>query len=156
MDFIQDYASLLPRLLPPSLYNPLFTILTTTFGLMRTLQTHLSPLLTRLVTQPDVASILALLAILFISLKILDMMYRAVIFWVNMVLRLVFWGSILLVGLWVWNRGMDGFLEDVQGLGAHWMGEFEKYSGEVKEFQRQKEDQLRFQAAQKQKGRGWR
>ncbi|KAH7385593.1 nuclear pore assembly and biogenesis-domain-containing protein [Pyrenochaeta sp. MPI-SDFR-AT-0127] len=156
MDFIQDYASLLPRLLPPSLYNPLIRILSTTFGLTRTLQTHLSPLLTRLITQPDVASILALLAIFFISLKILDMMYRAVIFWVNMVLRLVFWGSILLVGLWVWNRGVEGFVEDLQGLGEYWVGEYERYSGEVKSFQRQKEDQIRFQAQQKQKGRGWR
>lgn len=84
------------------------------------------------------------------------MMYRAVIFWVNMVLRLAFWGSILLVGLWVWNRGVDGFVEDLQGLGEYWAGEYERYSGEVKSFQRQKEDQIRFQAQQKQKGRGWR
>ncbi|CAO2650374.1 Nn.00g016660.m01.CDS01 [Neocucurbitaria sp. VM-36] len=151
-----DYVSLLPRLLPPSLYNPLLTVLTTTFGLMRTLQSHLSPLLTRLITQPDVASILALLAIFFISLKILDMMYRAVMFWVNMALRLVFWGAIVFVGLWVYNRGVDGFVEDLQGLGEHWMGEYQKYSGEVKAFQKQKEDQIRFQAGQKQRGRGWR
>ncbi|KAJ4367632.1 hypothetical protein N0V83_007217 [Neocucurbitaria cava] len=150
------YATLLPRLLPPSLYNPVFTVLSTTFGMMRTLQSHLSPLFTRLITQPDVASILALLAIFFISLKILDMMYRAVMFWVNMVLRLLFWGTILFVGLWVYNRGVDGFVEDAQHLVQYWVGEVEKYSGEVKAFQQQKEDQMRFQAAQKQRGRGWR
>ena len=148
--------TLLPRLLPPSLYNPILTILTTSFGLVSTLQTHLTPLLTRLITQPDVASILALIAVFFISLKILDMMYRVVMFWVNMVLRLVFWGSMLVLGLWLWNRGVDGFVEDIQGLGEHWAGEYERYSGEVKAFQQQKEDQIRNQAGQKQRGRGWR
>ncbi|OAL50645.1 hypothetical protein IQ07DRAFT_587303 [Pyrenochaeta sp. DS3sAY3a] len=155
MDFIQDYITVLPRFLPPSLYNPLFSIVTTLFGLTRTLQTHLSPILTRIVTQPDVASILALLAILFISLKILDMMYRAVMFWVTMALRLVFWGAILALGFWIWNRGPDGFVEDVQDLGEYWVGEYDKYSGEVKAFQQQKESQLRQQAGKK-KGRGWR
>ncbi|RYO29253.1 hypothetical protein AA0111_g6279 [Alternaria arborescens] len=105
MDFIQDYAALIPRFLPPSFASPLLQLLTTFFGISRTLTTHLSPLLNKLITQPDVASILALLAIFFISLKILDMMYRAVIFWVNLALRLVFWGGILVVGFWVYNRG---------------------------------------------------
>jgi hypothetical protein len=149
-----DYATLLPRLLPASLANPLLTLLTTTLGLTRTLQVHLSPLITRLITQPDVATILALVAILFISLKVLDMMYRAVMFWVNMVLRLVFWGSILLLGFWVWNRGVDGFVDDISGLLQHWTGEYEKYSGEIKKFQEQKEGQIRNKAAQRQ--RGWR
>lgn len=149
-----DYASLLPRLLPASLANPLLTLLTTSLGLTRTLQTHLSPLVTRLITQPDVATILALLAIFFVSLKILDMMYRAVMFWVNMVLRLVLWGSVVVLGLWVWNRGLDGFVDDVSGLMEYWGGEYEKYSGEVKKFQEQKEGQIRMKAEQRK--RGWR
>jgi hypothetical protein len=82
------------------------------------------------------------------------MMYRAVMFWVNMVLRLVFWGSILLLGFWVWNRGVDGFVDDISGLMQHWTGEYEKYSGEIKKFQEQKEGQIRNKAAQRQ--RGWR
>jgi hypothetical protein len=94
---------LLPRLLPPSLANPILTLLTTTLGMTRTLHTHLSPLFTRLITQPDVATILALLAIFFISLKILDMMYRAVMFWINMAIRLVFWGSIVVLGSEAWK-----------------------------------------------------
>ena len=116
----------------------------------------MSPLLNKLVTQPDVATILALLAIFFISLKILDMMYRAVIFWVNLALRLLFWGGILVMGLWVWNRGPEGFVEDLQGLGEYWVGEYEKYSGEVKSFQQQKEDQIRVQAGQQERKRRWR
>ncbi len=150
-----DYASLLPRLLPPSLYNPIIKILTTTFGVSRTLQRHLTPLFTRLITQPDVATIVAVVIIFFISLKVLDMMYRAVIFWVNLALRLVFWGTILVMGLWMWNRGVDGFVDDVQGLGEYWLGEYERYSHEVKTFQKQKEDQIRVQAGTKKAKRGW-
>lgn len=82
------------------------------------------------------------------------MMYRAVMFWINMALRLVFWGAIAVLGLWIWNRGVDGFVEDVSGLGEYWVGEYEKYSGEVKKFQGQKEEQIRVQAHKR--GRGWR
>lgn len=149
-----DYISLLPRILPPSLANPLLTLVTTTMSLAHTVSTHLSPLLTRLITQPDIASILALLAIFFLSLKILDMMYRTVVFWVNLVLRLVFWGAVVMVGFWVWNRGVDGFVEDVSGLVEHWGSEYEKYSGEVRDWQVQQERQVRIKAAQGGKVRG--
>lgn len=154
MDFIQDYASLLPRLLPPSVANPILTLLTTALGLTRTLQAHLTPFLTRLITQPDIASILLLLVALFISMKVLDMLYRAVLFWINLALRLAFWGGILALGMWVWTRGPEGFVEDVTDLGEYWMGEYQRYSGEVAGFKRQKEEQIRLQAAKK--GRGWR
>jgi hypothetical protein len=150
-----DYVTLLPRLLPPSIASPLLTLVTTLFGITRTLQTHLQPLFTRLVTEPDAASILVVVAALFISFKILDMMYRAVLFWVNLVFRLVLWGGVGLIGLWVYNRGVDGFVQDVQDLAGRWAGEYEKYSGEVKKYQQDQEAQIRLQAKQQQ-GRGWR
>jgi hypothetical protein len=148
-----DYATLIPRFLPASFASPLLTLLTTSLGLTRTLQTHLTPLLTRLITQPDVATILLVVALFFISLKVLDMMYRAVMFWVNMALRLVFWGAIVVLGMWVWNRGVDGFVDDVGGLMEYWTGQYEKYSGEVKMVKEQKEGQIRMKAEQK---RRWR
>jgi hypothetical protein len=152
-----DYVTLLPRLLPPSVASPLLTFVTTAFGIFRTIQTHLTPLFSRVVTQPDVASILALVAIFFISLKILDMMYRAVLFWVNMVIRLALWGSMAVLGLWVYNRGIDGFVRDVQDISQTWMGSYEKYSNEVKKYQAEKEGQIRMQAGQQaaQQGKGW-
>ena len=60
-----------------------------------------------------------------------------------------------LIGLWVYNRGVDGFVQDVQDLAARWAGEYEKYSGEVKKYQQDQEAQIRMQAKQ-QGGRGWR
>lgn len=94
-----------------------------------------------------------LLVIFFISMKILDMMYRAVLFWVKLVFRLAVLGAIMVLGLWMYNRGVDGFIEDVQALGEKWAGDYEKYTGEVKKYQAQKEAQIRMQAANK--GRGW-
>ncbi|KAF2656649.1 hypothetical protein K491DRAFT_703938 [Lophiostoma macrostomum CBS 122681] len=154
MDFVQDYLPLLNNLLPPSLLSTLISLTTTTFGVFKTIQTNLTPLLQRLTTQPDLTSILVLVIILFASFKILDMAYRAVMFWINLVFKLVFWGGLTVLGYWVWHRGVDGFMEDVQGLVEHWTGSYEKYSGEVKKFQRQKERELKMKQAGY--GRRWR
>ncbi|KAF2120737.1 nuclear pore assembly and biogenesis-domain-containing protein [Lophiotrema nucula] len=132
MEFIQDYLNVLPRFLPPSIYNTLFTTLTTAFGLFRTLQAHLTPLFTRIINQPDITSLLIVAVVLLVSLKILDMAYRAVMFWVNLVVKLVLWGGIAILGVWMWNRGIDGFVDDVQELVEYWMDQYQNFSSEVK------------------------
>jgi hypothetical protein len=105
-------------------------------------------------TQPDLTSILVLVVLLFASFKILDMAYRAVMFWVNLVLKLAFWGGLATMGFWVWHRGVDGFTEDVQNLIEFWAGSYQKYSGEVKKFQKQKEREMKMK--QSGYGRQWR
>jgi hypothetical protein len=147
-NLVADYITLLPRFLPPSIASPLLTVFTSAFGILRAVQTHFSPLITKILTQPDVASILALLAILLISLKILDMAYRAVIFWVKLVVRLVMWGTMVGIGFWVWNRGVDGFVEDVRELGQYWWTQYERFAGDAKGWQKAEEAQIRFQAGQ--------
>jgi hypothetical protein len=82
------------------------------------------------------------------------MMYRAVMFWVNMVIRLVFWGSIVVLGMWVYNRGVDGFVDDISGLVEYWSGEYDKYSGEVRRFKESDQEQIQIKAEQRR--RGWR
>lgn len=79
-------------------------------------------------------------------------MYRAIMFWVNMAIRLAFWGSIAVLGVWVYNRGVDGFVEDAGGLIEHWMGEYERFSGEVKGRREREERQIRMKAERR--GRG--
>lgn len=59
------------------------------------------------------------------------MAYRAVMFWVRLVVQLVVWGSAAVLGMWVWNRGVEGAVEDIQGLTEYWMGQFEYFKGEV-------------------------
>lgn len=82
------------------------------------------------------------------------MAYRAVMFWVMLVYRLVIWGLVVGVGVWVWQRGVEGFVEDVKGLGEVWAGEYQRFSGEVKAYQSQKEQQIRMD--QNKGRRGWR
>lgn len=81
---------------------------------------------------PDLISVLLLAIILLISLKILDYARRMVVFWVTLAFRLVFWGSVLGLGWYVWRVGVEnagrdlgwvwgvveGFVEDFQGRAA--------------------------------------
>ncbi|KAF2202689.1 hypothetical protein GQ43DRAFT_430519 [Delitschia confertaspora ATCC 74209] len=135
MNYIQDYIHFAPKLLPPSVSGPLTTIITSFLAVSRTASTHLFPLLTRLTTQlttqPDLASVLLLLALLFLSFKVLDMAYRAVIFWVRLAVRLTFWGGLGVIGLWVWSRGMEGAIEDAQMMAQYWWGQFQEFQGDV-------------------------
>lgn len=123
----QDIAALLPRYLPPTVSHPLIHALTTMLSLAHTLSTHLTPLL----REPSIPSLLALALLLLVTLKILDMAYRAVLFWIRLAFRLAFWGAVVGVGFWVWSRGVDGFVEDVGELAGFWWGEYERWKGEV-------------------------
>jgi hypothetical protein len=58
-------------------------------------------------SMPDLLSIFLLAVILFVSIKILDYAYRVVVFWVTLAFRLVFWGSILGVGWYVYSVGIE-------------------------------------------------
>ncbi|KAF2706837.1 hypothetical protein K504DRAFT_459258 [Pleomassaria siparia CBS 279.74] len=143
MEMIQEYLPLLTSSIPPALLNPLITVLSTLFGVVKFLQTHLTPLIQDAVAKPDLTSILVLVAILFVSFKILGMAYRAVMFWVTLALRLAVWGVVGLVGFWIYTRGLDGFTEDVQDWAQYWSGEYDRYSSEVKRFQKQQEGKIR-------------
>ncbi|KAF1968627.1 hypothetical protein BU23DRAFT_583147 [Bimuria novae-zelandiae CBS 107.79] len=154
MDMIQDYLSLLHRLLPATLTNPLIQVITTLYGIYRTAYSHFSPLLTQVITQPDIASVLALVAILWFSLQIFGMLYRSVMFWVRLVWTLAKYALIIGVSLWIWNRGADGAIEDARGAAEFWTGEYQRFKGEAKAWKGAEEAQIRMQAQQR--GYGWR
>jgi hypothetical protein len=145
MDNVQDILGYLP--LPNSILTHLTTHSTTYLTLFQRLQTirklchtqlinpllnHLIyPALLRLYNSPDILTIVLLGVLLLISLKILELLRRAVVFWVRMFTRLAFWGSILVAGVYVWGRGWEGALEDGQRWGgeiaALWMREYRRY-----------------------------
>lgn len=75
--------------------------------------------------KPDLATIALLLIILFISLKILNMLYQAVMFWVRLAQRIIFWGSIIAIGVWLYNRGPDGAMEDMGYLASTFWQEYQ-------------------------------
>lgn len=59
------------------------------------------------------------------------MLRRAVMFWVRMFTRLVFWGSVLVAGVYVWGRGWEGAVDDVSTYGGEvarvWMREYRRF-----------------------------
>ncbi|KAG5294753.1 hypothetical protein I7I48_11411 [Histoplasma ohiense] len=92
----------------------------------------LAPLQTLLSSPPDLASLLILALILFISLRVLDYARRIITFWVMLVFRLVFWGSVVGAAYYVyvvgWERAareagwllglFQGFVEELWASGV--------------------------------------
>jgi len=97
----------------------------------RAFQNYLLPLVSSLSEKPDVASIILLLILLFVSLKLLNLVYNAVMFWVRLATRLFFWGTIIGVGLWIWQRGPDGVASDMESLFRAWRGEYEFWKAQA-------------------------
>jgi len=76
---------------------------------------------------PDLVQILILAVILFISLKVLDYARRVIVFWVMLVFRLVFWGSLLGLGLYVYRVGVENAGRDVGWVWGVVMGFVENF-----------------------------
>ncbi|KAH1401529.1 hypothetical protein KXW91_006113, partial [Aspergillus fumigatus] len=70
---------------------------------------------------PDLVSVLLLLAILVVSLKVLDYARRVVMFWVMLVVRVVFYGSLVALGCYVYSVGVEKAGRDLGWLlGVLW------------------------------------
>lgn len=69
---------------------------------------------------------LMLAGLLVVSLVILDYIRRLVIWWVmwwvRFLVRLVFWGSVVFVGFYVYNFGLEQTVQDAGRLGGFAMG----------------------------------
>ncbi|KAJ5713976.1 Nuclear pore assembly and biogenesis protein APQ12 [Penicillium malachiteum] len=100
----------------PYLIAPLSTLLTTTST----------------AAMPDLMTVLIMVVILFFSLKLLDYMRRLVMFWVTLAFQVLFWGSVLGLGWYVYTVGVEnagrdlgwiwgvvmGFVQDFQARAA--------------------------------------
>ncbi|KAJ6006196.1 Nuclear pore assembly and biogenesis protein [Penicillium sp. IBT 35674x] len=109
-------ANLRSAYVQPYIVEPLSTFLTSTSTAV----------------MPDLLSVFLLVVIFFISLKILDYARRLVMFWVMLAFRLVFWGSLIGLGFYVYQVGVEsagrdlgwlfgvamGFVEDFQKSGS--------------------------------------
>jgi len=73
---------------------------------------------------PSWSTIFLLCVVLYLSLKVVDMLWRAIWFWISFILKIVFWLSIALVGLYTWNRGIEGTYEDLMYYVDYWMNEY--------------------------------
>lgn len=72
----------------------------------------LSPIQTMLNTPPDLFSVLILVFLFIISLKILDYTRRVIVFWVTLIFRLVFWGTIIGAGWYAYSVGLEKAAKD--------------------------------------------
>lgn len=61
---------------------------------------------------PDILTLGILAIALVISLKVLDYMRKAIIYWISMAIRLAMWVSVIGVGIYVWQRGVEQSFED--------------------------------------------
>lgn len=62
---------------------------------------------------PDMTTVALLAIMLLISLKLLNMLRKTIIYWISMAMRLTMWVSVAAVGLYVWQRGIEQSMEDL-------------------------------------------
>lgn len=84
------------------------------YTLLNTAKSYILPLIDQVSKKPDLATIALLIVILFVSLKILNMLLQTVLFWLRLARTIAFWGGLGALGLWMYTRGPEGVWEDVQ------------------------------------------
>jgi hypothetical protein len=86
-----------------------------------------------LIEKPDLTKIALTLVILYLSLKLLNMLVQSVLFWVRLAFRISFWGGLAVLAFWISQRGIDGAAEDLEYWYRVWKGELEYYKGQAEE-----------------------
>ena len=62
---------------------------------------------------PDFAALALLAVIVLVSIKVLDMLRKSIIYWLGLALRLALWAMVAGVGVYVWQRGFEQSIEDL-------------------------------------------
>ncbi|KXT04404.1 hypothetical protein AC578_3567 [Pseudocercospora eumusae] len=149
MDQIQDWATYISQNheIPPSYLSyaqQAFGYASTANGYLSTLKSYLLPLINQVSQKPDLATIALLLIILFISLKILNMLFQTVMFWFRMARRLVFWGGLVGLAVWMYTRGPEGAAADLQYWYETWMGEYQHWKEQERVARLMQQQQAQF------------
>ena len=97
------------------------------FSAVSTVKSYLLPIVDQISQKPDLATIALLLIIVLVSLKSLDMLYQTIMFWVRLVRRVLFWGGLVALALWMYTRGPEGVADDAQYWFNTWNGEYQKF-----------------------------
>ncbi|KAL4865213.1 hypothetical protein BDV12DRAFT_200335 [Aspergillus spectabilis] len=93
----------------------------------------IQPLAHMLASTPDLASVLVLVFILFVSFKVLDYTRRAVMFWVWLTIRLAWWVTIISLGLYMYQAGWARVARDVGFLFSFLVGALEQFGRSLEE-----------------------
>ncbi|MCJ1284776.1 hypothetical protein MMC26_004112 [Xylographa opegraphella] len=67
----------------------------------------------RLSDAPDIATLVVIVLVAWISLRVLDILRRQIIYWISLVLKLLLWAAVALAGFYVYQRGVEQSLEDL-------------------------------------------
>ena len=78
-----------------------------------------------------------MLVILYISLKLVNMLVQSVLFWVRLTFRITFWGGLVVLAFWLSQRGVDGAAEDVGYWYRMWKGELDYYKSQAEQIAEQ-------------------
>ena len=79
-------------------------------------------------SKPDLATLALLLIILFLSLKILNILVQTLLFWLRLAKRIAFWGGLLGLGVWMYTRGPEGVGEDLGYWWSVWNQDYQYWS----------------------------
>lgn len=105
-------------------YSPYLNYLSPYLSYLSAFKTYTLLLIEQITKKPDLATIALLLVILFVSLKILDMLWQSVLFWFRLAKKIIFWGGLLVLGTWLYVRGLEGVVEDLGYWQGQWRGEY--------------------------------
>lgn len=97
------------------------------WSLISTARSYAFLLVDQVSRKPDLATIALLLVVIFVSLKILDILWQTLMFWVRLVRRVVFWGGLVVLAMWMWTRGPEGVIEDLSYWAGVWQQEKDQW-----------------------------
>lgn len=66
-------------------------------------------------------------------MQILNMLWRWLRFWLSLFVKISLWAGAALLGMWLWARGPEGFVADVEDLVAYWQGEYRYYKSQAEQ-----------------------
>lgn len=129
------WLHLLRQHLSLSHFHTAYRILTTIQSYTTYTVTYLSALSASLSgsTSPSLISIALLVVILFLSLQMLNMLWKWLKWWVYMAGKIAFYGGLIVLGLWLWSRGPDGFVADVEHLVGYFLMEYQYYKRQAEQ-----------------------
>ncbi|KAL4969139.1 Apq12 family protein [Aspergillus stella-maris] len=91
------------------------------------------PLAHLLASMPDLASVLVLIFVLFISFKVLDYTRRAVMFWVWLTFRLAWWATVFSLGIYMYQAGWEKVARDLGFVFNFLVGMLETFGRQLEE-----------------------
>jgi hypothetical protein len=82
---------------------------------------------------PAIISVGVLLLFLLIAMQVLNFVRRVMVFWIRLMVRVTFWGGVVMLVAAVWQRGVGKTAEDAVGWGRElnevWWREYRKWEG---------------------------